>query len=93
MMRGRCFSLMPVRRSNFAFYEQAPSRKRLWLLAAHIKIPHADARVEEGKIGVIKVYSLEESEAADIRADVQNLMKQGVQKIVLDLRGVFCRGA
>ncbi len=52
------------------------------------KIPNADARVEEGKIGVIKIYSLEEGEAADIRADVQNLMKQGVQKIVLDLRGV-----
>ena len=52
------------------------------------KIPHADARVEEGKIGVIKVYSLEEGEAADIRADVQNLTKQGAQKIVLDLRGV-----
>ena len=52
------------------------------------KIPNADARVEEGKIGVIKVYSLEEGEAADIRADVQSLAKQGVQKIVLDLRGV-----
>ena len=52
------------------------------------KIPKAEARVEEGKIGVIKVYSLEEGEAADIRSNVQNLMKQGVQKIVLDLRGV-----
>lgn len=52
------------------------------------KIPKAEARVEEGKIGVIKVNSLEEGEAADIRSNVQNLMKQGVQKIVLDLRGV-----
>lgn len=52
------------------------------------KVPKAEARVEEGKIGVIKVYSLEEGEAADIRANLQNLIKQGVQKVVLDLRGV-----
>ena len=52
------------------------------------KTPQAEARVEAGKIGVIKVYSLEEGEANDIRSHVQNLAKQGVQKIVLDLRGV-----
>lgn len=51
-------------------------------------IPQAEARVEAGKIGVIKVYSLEEGEANDIKTQVQNLTKQGVQKIVLDLRGV-----
>lgn len=52
------------------------------------KTPQAEARVEPGKIGVIKVYSLENGEANDIRNQVQNLTKQGVQKIVLDLRGV-----
>ena len=52
------------------------------------KTPQAEARVEAGKIGVVKVYSLEDGEANDIRAQVQNLTKQGVQKIVLDLRGV-----
>ncbi|HSK72272.1 MAG TPA: S41 family peptidase, partial [Pyrinomonadaceae bacterium] len=52
------------------------------------KIPSVESKVEEGKIGVIKVYSLEEGEAADIRNQVQNLQKQGVQKIILDLRGV-----
>ncbi|MEO6051632.1 MAG: S41 family peptidase, partial [Pyrinomonadaceae bacterium] len=41
-----------------------------------------------GKIGVIKVYSLEDGESADIRTQTANLTKQGVQKIVLDLRGV-----
>lgn len=51
-------------------------------------IPVADARVEAGKIGVVKVYSLEKGESKDIRARVQDLMKQNVQKIVLDLRGV-----
>jgi carboxyl-terminal processing protease len=52
------------------------------------KTPQAEARVEAGKIGVIKVYSLEEGESGDIRTQVQNLSRQGVQKIVLDLRGV-----
>ncbi|HVE55244.1 MAG TPA: S41 family peptidase [Pyrinomonadaceae bacterium] len=52
------------------------------------KIPSAEARVEAGKVGVIKVYSLEEGEANDIKVQVQNLAKQGVQKIILDLRGV-----
>ncbi|MGC2237620.1 MAG: S41 family peptidase [Pyrinomonadaceae bacterium] len=52
------------------------------------KIPESTSRVEAGKIGVIKVYSLEKGEAADIKTRVQELTKQGVQKIVLDLRGV-----
>ena len=52
------------------------------------KTPAAEARVEAGKIGVIKVYSLEEGEAGDIKTHVQALSKQGVQKIILDLRGV-----
>ncbi|MDQ3373153.1 MAG: S41 family peptidase [Acidobacteriota bacterium] len=52
------------------------------------KIPAVEIKIEEGKIGVIKVYSLEPGEAGDIRIRVKDLMKQGVQKIVLDLRGV-----
>ena len=52
------------------------------------KVPSAEARVEAGKVGVIKVYSLETGEANDIRDHVQNFAKQGIQKIILDLRGV-----
>ena len=52
------------------------------------KIPSAESRVEAGKVGVIKVYSLEDGEANDIKTQVQNLSKQGVQKIILDLRNV-----
>jgi len=52
------------------------------------KTPAAEARVEAGKIGVIKVYSLEEGESGDIKTHVQTLAKQGVQKIILDLRSV-----
>ena len=52
------------------------------------KIPQVESKVEEGKIGVVKVYSLENGEAADIKTAVQTLTKQNVQKIVLDLRNV-----
>lgn len=52
------------------------------------KVPNAESKVEEGKIGVVKIYSLEAGEAADIRTQVENLKKQGVDKVILDLRGV-----
>ncbi|MEO6656102.1 MAG: S41 family peptidase [Pyrinomonadaceae bacterium] len=52
------------------------------------KTPSAESRIESGKIGVIKVYSLEEGESADIRTQIATFTKQGVQKLVLDLRGV-----
>lgn len=52
------------------------------------KIPQAETRIEDGKIGVVKIYSLDAGEAADIRGKVTDLQKQGVQKIVLDLRAV-----
>ena len=52
------------------------------------KIPSVEAKVDSNKVGIIKVYSLEEGEANDIKTQVQTLSKQGVQKIVLDLRGV-----
>lgn len=52
------------------------------------KVPQAESNVETGKIGVIRVYSLDAGEAADIKGKIQELSKQGVQKIVFDLRGV-----
>lgn len=52
------------------------------------KVPPPESRIEAGKTGVVKVYSLEAGEAEKVKAQVQNLQKQGVQKIVLDLRGV-----
>jgi carboxyl-terminal processing protease len=52
------------------------------------KVPNVESRVEAGKIGVIKVYSLEGGESVDIRTQLQNFQKQGIQKVVLDLRGV-----
>lgn len=52
------------------------------------KIPAAETRMEAGKIGVIKVNSLADGEAADVARAVQDLQKQGAQKILLDLRSV-----
>ncbi len=52
------------------------------------KAPAAESRLEAGKVGVIKVNSLADGEANDIKTQVANLTKQGAQKIVLDLRGV-----
>jgi carboxyl-terminal processing protease len=50
--------------------------------------PAAEARIEAGKIGVLRINSLDSGEAADARARLQDLVKQGAQKIVLDLRNV-----
>ena len=53
-----------------------------------VGVPGAEARMEPGRIGVVKVNSLVEGEAADVKARMQELLKQGAQKIVLDLRSV-----
>jgi carboxyl-terminal processing protease len=53
-----------------------------------VQVPGAEAKMEAGRIGVIKVNSLADGESADVKARLQELQKQGVQKIVLDLRSV-----
>ncbi len=58
------------------------------VVRATYKMPESESKIEEGKTGVIKIYSLEDGEASDIRNHIQQLTKQGIQKIVLDLRGV-----
>src|SRR6267142_4062543 len=50
------------------------------------RAPAAEARMEAGRIGVVRINSFAEGEAADTRARVQDLVKQGAQKIVIDLR-------
>lgn len=49
--------------------------------------PAAEAKIEAGRIGILRINSFADGEAADARARLQELMKQGVQKIVLDMRG------
>ena|SRR2546425_8151429 len=50
------------------------------------RAPAAEARMEVGKIGIVKINSLGDGEATDVKTRVQELLKQGAQKIVLDLR-------
>jgi carboxyl-terminal processing protease len=52
------------------------------------RAPAAEARMEAGKIGVLRINSLDSGEAADAKARLQDLSKQGAQKIILDLRNV-----
>jgi carboxyl-terminal processing protease len=52
------------------------------------KAPAAEARMDAGKVGILRINSLAEGEAADARARLQELTKQGAQKVVLDLRSL-----
>src|SRR5947199_856621 len=52
------------------------------------RAPAAEARMEAGKIGILRINGLDNGEAAEARARLQELLKQGAQKIVLDLRSV-----
>ncbi len=51
------------------------------------RAPAAEAKSEAGKIGLLRINSLAEGEAADVRTRLNELLKQGAQKIALDLRG------
>ena len=52
------------------------------------RAPAAEAKLEAGKIGILRINSLESGEAADAKARLQDLVKQGAQKIIIDLRSV-----
>ena len=52
------------------------------------RAPSVEARMEPGKIGILRINSLDAGEADDVRARLQDLMKQGAQKIIVDLRSV-----
>lgn len=50
--------------------------------------PAAETKMEAGRIGLLRINSLDEGDAEEIRNRTQELLKQGAQKIALDLRGV-----
>src|ERR1043165_656839 len=50
------------------------------------RAPAAEARMEAGRVGVLRINSLGDGEANEIRARLQDLLKQGAQKIVIDVR-------
>ncbi|MGI9104965.1 MAG: S41 family peptidase [Pyrinomonadaceae bacterium] len=55
---------------------------------APLQLPGVETRVGAGRVGIVHVNSLGEGEAAIVQKRVQELQKQGAQKLVLDLRGV-----
>ncbi len=78
----------PGSKVNLRVLRTGTKPQTISVVRGEYKIPEATARVEDGKIGVIKVFSLENGESKDIKARIGELQKQGVSKIVLDLRGV-----
>jgi carboxyl-terminal processing protease len=51
------------------------------------RAPAAESRIEAGRIGVLRINSLADGEAAEARSRLQELIKLGAQKVLLDLRG------
>jgi len=46
----------------------------------------AEARMEAGKVGILRINSFTDGESTEIKARLQDLLKQGAQKIVVDMR-------
>ena len=46
----------------------------------------AEGRMEAGRVGVLRINSFADGESNEIRTRLQDLLKQGAQKIVLDVR-------
>lgn len=46
----------------------------------------AEARMEAGKVGILRINSFADGESAEVRTRLQDLIKQGAQKIVIDIR-------
>jgi carboxyl-terminal processing protease len=52
------------------------------------RAPVVESKLEAGRVGVLRINSLDSGEAADAKARLQDLIKQGAQKIIIDLRSV-----
>jgi carboxyl-terminal processing protease len=65
---------------------QGQSRK-LTVTRAKITQPAIESRIEEPGVGYIKVTSLADGKAAEVKSALTDLTSKGAQKIVLDLRG------
>src|SRR5215217_1265696 len=50
------------------------------------RAPAAEMRMEAGKVGILRINSFADGESTEIKSRLQDLLKQGAQKIVIDLR-------
>jgi len=46
----------------------------------------AETRMEAGKVGILRINSFTDGESTEIKNRLQDLLKQGAQKIVIDMR-------
>lgn len=46
----------------------------------------AEARMDAARVGILRINSFNDGDAADVKARLQDLVKQGAQKIVIDMR-------
>lgn len=65
-----------------------PRSETITVRRSSVPVPAAEMRMEADKIGVIKLNSLAEGEADDVRTRLRELQKQGATKVLLDLRNV-----
>ena len=50
------------------------------------RAPAAEARMDTGRVGILRINSFGDGDAAEVRTRLQDLIKQGAQKLVLDMR-------
>ena len=50
------------------------------------RAPAAEGRIETGRVGILRINSFGDGDAAEVRTRLQDLVKQGAQKIVIDMR-------
>jgi carboxyl-terminal processing protease len=60
---------------------------KITLTRAKIVQPSVESRIEEPGIGYLKITTLADGKAAEVKTALNDLMSKGAQKIVLDLRG------
>jgi len=46
----------------------------------------AEGRMEQGRVGILRINSFADGESNEIKTRLQDLLKQGAQKIVIDMR-------
>jgi carboxyl-terminal processing protease len=61
--------------------------RRVTLTRAKITQPAIESRIEEPGVGYLKITTLADGKAAEVKTAVSDLVSKGAQKIVLDLRG------
>jgi len=50
------------------------------------RAPAAEGRIDAGRVGILRINSFADGESAEVKTRLQDLLKQGAQKIVIDMR-------